>query len=345
MRTQSTIDWRGPQRGYAARPACAHAGPGPQRPQPGAAPRRGRASLLPGGGLAATLAPLGISRPFRARFARGQKARPPRFAWIAAAAFAAALCLPAAAQAAGQGSSGSSTAATTQAQPHAPLKENLHQGFWGRLNPFARKKYVQNQLSPIRDRVNELDGLTADNANAVAKVDARNKAELAAAADRARQANATADAAQQQVQQEAQQASQLSGQVASANTRLEGVDQYRVAQRAELHFRPGPARLNADTQQQLDTFFEGLAAQKGYVVEVTAYSSRRGAAGIAQSQQLADAVVRHLVLENNIPLYRIYTMGMGDMRPAAAEATAAGPVRRTAGGTVEIKILRNSLSQ
>ena len=30
------IDWRGPQRGYAARPAYAGVGPGPPPPQPGA---------------------------------------------------------------------------------------------------------------------------------------------------------------------------------------------------------------------------------------------------------------------------------------------------------------------
>jgi outer membrane protein OmpA-like peptidoglycan-associated protein len=265
--------------------------------------------------------------------------------WIVAAAFAAALGLPAVAQTASQPPAdppAATAAAPAQAKP--PLKANLHQGFWGRLNPFARKKYVQGQLSPIRDRVNELDGLSADNANAVTKLDARNSAALAAANDRASQANDTANAAQQQVQQDAQQASQLNDQVSSANTKLEGVDQYQVAQRAELHFRPGPARLNADTQQQLDTFFNGLATQKGYVVEVTAYSTRKGAAGVEQSQQLADAVVRHLVLNNNIPLFRIYTMGMGNAQPASVAADG-GQARSTAGGTVEIKILRNSLSQ
>jgi outer membrane protein OmpA-like peptidoglycan-associated protein len=266
--------------------------------------------------------------------------------WIVAAAVAAALCLPAAAQSADQSTANptSSATATAPATAKPPLKPNLHQGFWGRLNPFARKKYVQNQLSPIRGRVNELDGLTTDNANAVAKLDARNRAALAAASDRARNANDTADAAQQQVQQDAQQADQLNTRVAKANTKLEGVDQYQVAQQAELHFRPGPVRLNADTQQRLDSFFSGLASQKGYVVEVTAYSSRKGVAGVDQSQQLANAVVRHLVLENNIPLYRIYTMGMGDAQPASMQ-TAAGAARSTAGGTVDIKILRNSLSQ
>ena len=35
------------------------------------------------------------------------------------------------------------------------------EGFWGRVNPFARKSYVKRQTEPIRDRVNELDELTS----------------------------------------------------------------------------------------------------------------------------------------------------------------------------------------
>src|ERR1700736_3512986 len=42
-----------------------------------------------------------------------------------------------------------------------PLQPQAREGFWGRVNPFARKKYVQRQTAPIRDRVNELDELTA----------------------------------------------------------------------------------------------------------------------------------------------------------------------------------------
>ena len=43
----------------------------------------------------------------------------------------------------------------------APLAAPSREGFWGRVNPFARKKYVQRQTEPIRDRVNELDELTS----------------------------------------------------------------------------------------------------------------------------------------------------------------------------------------
>ena len=33
-----------------------------------------------------------------------------------------------------------------------PLQPETREGFWGHLNPFARKKYVARQTQPIRDR-------------------------------------------------------------------------------------------------------------------------------------------------------------------------------------------------
>lgn len=266
-----------------------------------------------------------------------------------AAALAAALGLAAAAQSnpAPQSTvaapSSVNASATATVQPPPPLVAPVKQGFWGKLNPFARKKYVQGQMAPIRDRVNELDGLTNDNSKSITDLDARSKAGIAAASDRARQAGDTADAAQQQVQQDATQATQLNGQVTSVNTKLQGVDQFQEAQSAQLNFKPGPAKLSTDAQQQLDGFLQGLDSQKGYVVEVTAYSTRKGAAANAASQQLADTVVRYMVLQHNIPLYRIYTMGMGNASPQAAAIGSAPVNPRTIGGTVQIKILKNSL--
>src|SRR5437763_13995659 len=65
-------------------------------------------------------------------------------------------------QAAGPGASGKPA-----------LQPDTREGFWGHLNPFARKKYVQRQTAPIRDRVNELDELTAANSKMIKDVDSR----------------------------------------------------------------------------------------------------------------------------------------------------------------------------
>ena len=38
-----------------------------------------------------------------------------------------------------------------------PLQDQSKEGFWGHMNPFARKKWVNRQTAPIKDQVNELD--------------------------------------------------------------------------------------------------------------------------------------------------------------------------------------------
>jgi hypothetical protein len=41
-----------------------------------------------------------------------------------------------------------------------PLDTNRSkEGFWGHMNPFARKKWVAREVDPIKDRTNELDQL------------------------------------------------------------------------------------------------------------------------------------------------------------------------------------------
>src|SRR6202000_3235995 len=46
-----------------------------------------------------------------------------------------------------------------------PLEQQSKEGFWGHVNPFARKKWVNRQVSPIKDQVNELDQLQSKNSN------------------------------------------------------------------------------------------------------------------------------------------------------------------------------------
>ena len=63
-----------------------------------------------------------------------------------------------------------------------------------------------------------------------------------------------------------------------------------------------------------------LKDQRSYIIEVHGFSSGRGQAAIGASQKMADSVVRYLVLNHQIPVYRIYVVSMGD---APAGGTAA----------------------
>src|SRR6185312_11386305 len=74
------------------------------------------------------------------------------------------LALPALAQQAAPTTTQDQPAAAASGASGKPaLQPDTHEGFWGKINPFARKKYVQRQTAPIRDRVNELDELTSSN--------------------------------------------------------------------------------------------------------------------------------------------------------------------------------------
>ncbi len=240
-------------------------------------------------------------------------------------------------------SSASTTPSTAQAVAQ-PIPNPPRQGFWGRIWPFARKKYVQTQLKPIRDRVGELDQLTSSNASQINSMNRRLTAGMNAAQSQANQAGTQAQQAQQQVQQVASQATQLDQQVTTVNQNLQQADQYQVAQTAVLHFRPGVARLSRHTRDTLDQFLQGVGQQTHYVVEVEAYAPGRGLYAMENSQHLANTVVRYLVLNENVPLYRIYTMGLGSTPMRASARATRYTRRRTRGGRVEIRILHRAMS-
>ncbi|HMF92082.1 MAG TPA: OmpA family protein [Candidatus Angelobacter sp.] len=234
-----------------------------------------------------------------------------------------------------------------QAQPSAtatgqePLKYERHEGFWGKLNPFARKKYVNRQLDPVRGRVNELDELTAKNSKMISDVDSR-------ATEGIRGAMGKANEADQHAVEAGNRATQAEQTAQSANTRITGVeqtvsklDQYQTVTQAEIRFRPGQASLSKNAKEALDQMAATLKNQKGYILEVQGFSPGSGSAAISSSRDMAQMVVRYLVLNHEIPVYRIYTVGMGNA-PVPAED---GKLRHTRGGRVEVSLLKNSLGE
>jgi hypothetical protein len=82
-----------------------------------------------------------------------------------------------------------------------------------------------------------------------------------------------------------------------------------------------------------------LKGQKGYIVEVQGFSPGNGVTAVENSREMAQMVVRYLVLNHNVPVYRIYTVGMGNA-PLQAED---GKMKRARGGKVEISLMKNSL--
>ena len=58
---------------------------------------------------------------------------------------------------------------------------------------------------------------------------------------------------------------------------------------------------------------------------------------------MAESVVRYLVLNHDIPVYRIYLVGMGNAPLPSTDENAKS--KRLSGGRVEISLLKNDLEQ
>jgi outer membrane protein OmpA-like peptidoglycan-associated protein len=226
-----------------------------------------------------------------------------------------------------------------------PLQAETHEGFWGKINPFARKKYVQRQTEPIRDRVNELDELTANNSKQIKDVDARAQQGIQLASAKANEADQHAIDAGSKAQAAQQTATQANTRLTTVEQVVGNIDQYKATTQTEIRFRPGQSVLSENAKTALDDMATPLKNQRGYIIEVQGFSSGHGQAAIATSQKMADSVVRYLVLNHDVPVYRIYVVGMGNAPVPSASADDQSKTKRTSGGRVEISLLKNDLEQ
>jgi hypothetical protein len=217
------------------------------------------------------------------------------------------------------------------------------EGFWGRVNPFARKKWVQKRIDPINDRLSELDEVNAKNAQAIKDVDERAQAGIKQAQSSADQANQLATTAGTQAQAASGTAQQASGHVDQLNTTVNGIDQYKQVTDLEVSFRRGTTVLSSDSKQKLDQLASGLTGREGYILEMEANSPAAGSAGLQSSERLNDAVKRYLVEEHQIPVYRLHAVALGNVQASTSDDQNSKPERvRTS--SVHILLMENSLA-
>ncbi len=247
------------------------------------------------------------------------------------------------AQPAAAANSADQSTTTVGASGKPALQPDTHEGFWGKINPFARKKYVQRQTAPIRDRVNELDELTASNTKQIKDVDARATEGIRLASAKANEADQHAIDAGNKAMAANQTATQANTRLTTVEQVVGNIDQYKASTQTEIRFRPGQNILSKNAKAALDEMATPLKDQRGYIIEVQGFSAGRGQSAIATSQKMADSVVRYLVLNHEIPVYRIFVVGMGNA-PVPTDAQDA-KAKHVSGGRVEISLLKNDVEQ
>ena len=218
------------------------------------------------------------------------------------------------------------------------------EGFWGRVNPMARKKWVNKRIDPLKDRLSELDELNAKNAKDIQDVDSRAQAGIHKAQSTADAANQTASAAGDQAQKANATAQDATGHVTRINETVNGLDQYKPVTEVDVTFRGGRPMLSEDARKQLDEMASNLTGHKGYIVEIEGHTPGAGSVGIQNSARLTDTVKRYLVTEHQIPVYRLHTLALGNAVPATANADPNAKPERVKASTVHIRLMENSLA-
>mgnify|MGYP001411274521 CR=1 FL=1 len=254
-----------------------------------------------------------------------------------------AFALPGLAQQTNSTSDQTAPASSSAREPIPPPATN---GFWDGddpnlvnlvTHPFANKKYVQRRVGPIRDRLNELDQITSENSNSIKTVDSRATQGIQLASEKVNLADQHATEANSKAQEAQTSATQASTRVSSVEQMVGNLDQYKGDAQTEIRFRPGQTVLSKSAKDALDQMAESLKGQRSYIIEVRGFASGRGQAAIASSRKMADSVQRYLVLNHEIPVYRVYVMSMGNAPSGGNGAVAA----HSSGGRVEVNVLKN----
>lgn len=259
------------------------------------------------------------------------------------------LCVALALPVVGQQSSSSSDQPASASQSDlTPLPDQKPTNFWDGddpnlknliTHPFASKAYVRRHTQPIRDRLNELDQLTSEQASTIKDVDARSQKGLQLASEKVSLADQHATDAATKAQGAQTAANDASTHVSSAEQMVNNLDQYKGSAQTEIRFRPGQTVLSKTAKDALDQMATPLKSQRSYIIEVRGFAPGRGQAAITASQKMAESVARYLVLTHNIPVYRIFVQSMGNAA-AEGEATAA---KHATSARVEVSVLKNDM--
>lgn len=217
----------------------------------------------------------------------------------------------------------------------------------------ATKKYVRQTVDPVNTRVSGVEQRTNQNQKEIENVNnsASRANERAQGAERlateAGQSAAKANEAAGQAQTRADAANQLAQQGLSKANDVErmvgNIDNYKLVSNENVLFKSARATLDDEAKAQLDKVATNLAGMKRYVVEVEGFTDKTGgqAYNLQLSERRANAVIRYLTVNKQIPLRNIRVLGVGAESPVAENNTRAG---RKQNRRVEVKVYSPDLS-
>jgi len=215
----------------------------------------------------------------------------------------------------------------------------------------ATKKYVRNTAAPIQAKVDQVGEQSNRNTTGIEEtrkeiksVDEKAESGISAAKERAMTAENKAGEAMNKATEAGtmaadarSRADKANSEVASLRNVVSNIDDYKLAGETTVNFGFNKDKLTPEAKEALDKLAADKANMKRFVIAVEGFTDKTGSQDYnsALSQRRANAVVNYLVTQHNIPLYRIYTVGLGSQKPADE---GKGREARSKNRRVEVKI-------
>jgi len=208
----------------------------------------------------------------------------------------------------------------------------------------ASKNYVRQQTTPLINKTNELDDLTAKNSRDIKDVDARAQAGIQQVQAKTAEVEQKAQAAGQQAAQAQTLADTAVHRVDSLSNTVANLDNYRVVTEAAVHFGFDKDNLTKKAKEALDQLAQSIPNTKGYIIAVEGNADATGDAdyNYALSQRRADSVIQYLASKHSVPAHKIYLIGLGKDKPVESNKTREG---RAANRRVDVRLMTNTVGE
>jgi len=210
----------------------------------------------------------------------------------------------------------------------------------------ATKKYVKRQIDPVSGRVDELTEVSKRNENAIKDVDSRAQSGISSVEAKASEVDSKVIAADQKALEAQQMAKNAEGKIAdvetSFNQKISNIDSYKPVENASVNFKFRHSELSDEAKAALDQLAAKVKDQKRYVLEIQGFTDSTGtdAYNLVLSQKRSENVVRYLSQQHQIPLFRMFILGLGEAKQIEDKKTKEG---RAANRRVEITLLKREI--
>ena len=207
----------------------------------------------------------------------------------------------------------------------------------------SSKNYVKQQTTPLINKTNELDDLTAKNTKDIKDVDARVQAGLAAVNAKTADVEQKAQAAGQTASSAQQTADAANGRVTVLTNTVANLDNYHAVAETSVKFAFNRDVLTPKAKEALDQLAASIASTKGYIISLEGGCDSVGPTeyNYVLSQRRANSVIQYLASKYNVPAHKIYVIGLGKDKPMESNKTAAG---RADNRRVDVRLMTNTVS-